>query len=90
MGRTVGSGSETVARAKEAWFHQVLELENGISSHDTFGDVLAKIDSEAFQTRFMRWVGSVFRVTKRQVVARMARRCAAATNAARSKRRSIW
>lgn len=62
-------GVETVARAKEAWFRQFLKLENGIPSHDTFGDVFAKIDSEAFQTRFMRWVESVFRVTKGQVVA---------------------
>jgi predicted transposase YbfD/YdcC len=58
-----------VARAKEAWFRQFLKLENGIPSHDTFGDVFAQIDSEAFQTRFMRWVESVFRVTKGQVVA---------------------
>jgi predicted transposase YbfD/YdcC len=62
-------GIETVARAKEAWFRQFLKLENGIPSHDTFGDVFAKIDREAFQTRFMRWVESVFRVTKGQVVA---------------------
>jgi hypothetical protein len=62
-------GVETVARAKEARFRQFEELANGIPSHDTFGDVFAKIDSEAFQTRFMRWVESVFRVTKGQVVA---------------------
>jgi predicted transposase YbfD/YdcC len=62
-------GVETVARAKEAWFRQFLKLENGIPSHDTFGDVFAKIDSEAFQTRFMRWVENVFQVTKGQVVA---------------------
>ena len=62
-------GVETVARAKETWFRQFLKLENGVPSHDTFGDVFAKIDSEAFQTCFMRWVESVFRVTKGQVVA---------------------
>ena len=62
-------GVETVARAKEAWFRQFLKLENGIPSHDTFGDVFAKIDSEAFQTRFMHWVEAVFRLTKGQVVA---------------------
>lgn len=62
-------GVATVARAKEAWFRQFLKLENGIPSHDTFGDVFATIDSEAFQTRFMGWVEAVFRVTKGQVVA---------------------
>jgi predicted transposase YbfD/YdcC len=62
-------GIETVGKAKEAWFRQFLELEHGIPSHDTFGDVFAKIDSDAFQKRFMRWVENVFRVTKGQVVA---------------------
>jgi predicted transposase YbfD/YdcC len=62
-------GIETVGKAKEAWFRQFLKLEHGIPSHDTFGDVFAKIDSEAFQKRFMQWVESVFRVTKGQVVA---------------------
>jgi len=62
-------GVATVARAKETWFRQFLKLEHGIPSHDTFGDVFAKIDSEAFQTRFMRWVETVFEVTKGQVVA---------------------
>jgi predicted transposase YbfD/YdcC len=62
-------GVETVAKAKEAWFRQFLKLENGIPSHDTFGDVFAKSEAEAFQLRFMRWVEAVFQVTKGQVVA---------------------
>jgi len=62
-------GIETVGKAKEAWFRQFLNLEHGIPSHDTFGDVFAKIDSDAFQRRFIRWVESVFRVTRGQVVA---------------------
>jgi predicted transposase YbfD/YdcC len=62
-------GIETVGKGKEAWLRQFLDLEHGIPSHDTFGDVFAKIDSEAFQRRFMQWVESVFRITKGQVVA---------------------
>lgn len=62
-------GVETVGKAKESWFRGFLKLENGIPSHDTFGDVFAKIDSEAFQTRFMRWVEAVFQVTQGQVIA---------------------
>jgi predicted transposase YbfD/YdcC len=62
-------GIETVGKAKEQWFRQFLELEHGIPSHDTFGDVFAKIDSDAFQKRFIQWVESVFRVTQGQVVA---------------------
>jgi predicted transposase YbfD/YdcC len=60
---------ETVGKAKETWFREFLKLENGIPSHDIFGDVFSKISSEDFQTRFMRWVEVVFRVTKGQVVA---------------------
>lgn len=62
-------GIETVGKAKESWFRQFLELEHGIPSHDTFGYVFAKIDHDAFQTQFVRWVESVFRVTRGQVVA---------------------
>lgn len=62
-------GIETVGKAKEPWFRQFLDLEHGIPSHDTFGDVFAKIDNDAFQKRFIQWVESVFRVTRGQVVA---------------------
>jgi len=62
-------GIETVGKAKESWFRQYLDLEHGIPSHDTFGHVFAKIDHEAFQTRFMHWVERVFQVTQGQVVA---------------------
>lgn len=37
--------------------------------NDTFGDVFATIDSDAFQKRFIRWVEQVFQVTTGQVVA---------------------
>jgi predicted transposase YbfD/YdcC len=62
-------GIETVGKAKESWFREFLELKHGIPSHDTFGYVFARIDHEAFQTRFIRWVESVFRITKGQVIA---------------------
>jgi predicted transposase YbfD/YdcC len=62
-------GIETVGKAKESWFREFLELEHGIPSHDTFGYVFAKVDAAAFQARFIRWVETVFRVTKGQVVA---------------------
>lgn len=62
-------GIETVGKAKESWFRQFLDLEHGIPSHDTFGYVFAKMDHEAFQKRFVRWVAGVFHVTKGQVIA---------------------
>lgn len=62
-------GIETVGKAKESWFREFLDLENGIPSHDTFGYVFAKIDHEEFQRRFVQWVEAVTQVTKGQVVA---------------------
>jgi len=69
------AGSETwtdieiFGKSKEKWLRQFLKLENGIPSHDTFGDVFNAIDGEAFQRSFIRWVEAVFTVTKGQVVA---------------------
>lgn len=60
---------ETFGKSKEKWLKQFLQLENGIPSHDTFGDVFGMIDGEEFQRSFMRWVEGVFTVTEGQVVA---------------------
>jgi predicted transposase YbfD/YdcC len=60
---------ETFAKSKENWLKQFLKLENGIPSHDTFGDVFGMIDGEEFQRSFTRWVEQVFTVTEGQVVA---------------------
>jgi predicted transposase YbfD/YdcC len=60
---------ETFGKNKEKWLKQFLPLENGIPSHDTFGDVFRLIDAEEFQRSFMRWIEGVFRVTAGQVIA---------------------
>lgn len=62
-------GIETYGKAKETWLTQYLSLENGVPSHDTFGDVFAQLDGEAFQAGFSRWVESIFTLTSGQVVA---------------------
>lgn len=60
---------ETFGKAKENWLRRFLGLPNGIPSHDTFGRVFALLEAEAFQTCFVRWVETVFRVTRGQVLA---------------------
>lgn len=54
---------------KHDWLKQWLELPHGIPSHDTFERVFRKLNPEAFQERFMKWVQAVFEVTEGQVVA---------------------
>ncbi len=59
---------EQFGRQKEVWLRQFLALPNGIPSHDTLGRVFAKIDPEAFQACFMKWVKALQTVTHGQVV----------------------
>lgn len=49
-------GMEEFAEEKETWLRGFLELPNGIPSHDTLSDVLGRIDPQAFQEAFLRWV----------------------------------
>lgn len=60
---------EIFGKRKEAWLKQFLRLENGIPSHDTFGDVFRMLNAEAFQRSFTRWIEGVFTVTQGQVIA---------------------
>ena len=60
---------ELFGKCKEDWFRTFLELPNGIPSHDTFGDVFARLDPEQFQRCFMEWVQAVAQVTQGEVVA---------------------
>ena len=60
---------ELFGQAKEVWLRTILELPNGIPSHDTFGRVFARIDPEQFRNSFMSWVQAVQEVLKGQVIA---------------------
>jgi predicted transposase YbfD/YdcC len=60
---------ETFGKSKQDWLATFLSLPHGIPSHDTSGRVFAVLDAEAFEQAFIRWVESVFKITKGQVIA---------------------
>ena len=60
---------ELFGNCKEEWFKSFLELPNGIPSHDTFGDVFARLDPEQFQHCSIEWVQAVAQLTQGEVVA---------------------
>jgi predicted transposase YbfD/YdcC len=55
--------------AKRVWFERFLCLPNGIPSHDTFGRVFGRLDTEQFRQCFLNWVQVANQVTEGQVVA---------------------
>jgi DDE_Tnp_1-associated len=52
-------GIEEFGKAKEGWFKELLQLPNGIPSHDTFGRVFASIDPNQFEASFHQWVQGI-------------------------------
>jgi predicted transposase YbfD/YdcC len=50
---------EEFGKAKEAWFTELLDLPNGIPSHDTFGRVFARLDPKQFEASFVQWVQGI-------------------------------
>jgi len=59
---------EDFGNTKHAWFKTLLELPNGIPSHDTFGRVFSLLDPNEFQAHFSEWMQSVVKVTKGSVI----------------------
>lgn len=55
---------EEFGKAKEEWLKEVLELPNGIPSHDTLGRVFARIDPQQFERCFFLWVQSLSETMK--------------------------
>lgn len=60
---------EDFGRKKKKWLKKVLELPNGIPSHDTFGRVFAILDPAEFERCFFAWVNDVNTLTNGEVVA---------------------
>ncbi len=60
---------EMFGKSKRDWLARLLELPNGIPSHDTFGRVCARLDLVQFERCFKEWVDAVNEVMEGQVVA---------------------
>jgi hypothetical protein len=55
---------ESFGQAKLKWLKRILELPNGIPSHDTFARVFARLNPEQFQQCFLHWVRSLVHLAK--------------------------
>ncbi len=50
---------ESYGRAKYEWLKTILELPNGIPSHDTIARVFSRLNPEQFQKCFLSWIQSI-------------------------------
>src|SRR5688572_23785979 len=57
------------AYARRDWLARLVDLSNGIPSHDTFGRVFAALDPVKFQKCLINWVQRLHDITKGQVIA---------------------
>lgn len=55
---------EEFGKAKEAFFTDLLNLPNGIPSHDTFGRVFALLDPKQFEASFVQWIQGISKTVK--------------------------
>ena len=60
---------ELFGKSKLAWFQTFLELPRGIPSHDTFGDVFARLDPVQLQNCFVSWPQAIAELLPGEVVA---------------------
>ena len=60
---------EEFGRSKQEWLAQMLGLEHGIPSHDTFGRVFALLDAGQVEACFLRWVQHLHKLAKGQLLA---------------------
>jgi predicted transposase YbfD/YdcC len=56
-------------RTKQAWLATFLELPNGIPSHDTFNDLFARLNPDAFEACFRAWMKSMVELSDGKLVA---------------------
>ena len=76
---------EEWAEIRQGWLSTLLELPNGIPSHDTINRVFSLIDPQALQQSFIEWVKSVSVVTEGELISIDGKRlCNSGENGSRS------
>lgn len=60
---------EEFGKARIEWFQSILEIPNGIPSHDTFNRLFARLEPEQFQNSFISWMKSASELIGGQVIA---------------------
>lgn len=60
---------ELYGLSKLDWLKTFLDLSHGIPSHDTFGRVFARLDPDAFETCFQKWMASMVELSGGKLVA---------------------
>jgi predicted transposase YbfD/YdcC len=60
---------EEFGKARIEWFQTILEIPNGIPSHDTFNRLFARLEPAQFQNSFISWMKSASELIGGQVIA---------------------
>lgn len=60
---------EDFAQAKAPWLATFLDLPHGVPSADTFRRVISRLDPDAFEQRFIRWMNAVVEQSQGRLVA---------------------
>ena len=77
---------ELFGKEREEWLRTFLVLENGIPSHDTFGDVFAALAPETIEAGFIRWVETIRKKISNEIVAVDGKTIRGSKDAANNKR----
>ncbi len=56
-------------RSKQKWLSTFLDLPGGISSHDTFGWIFARLDPDAFERCFLAWMSALVELSGGRLIA---------------------
>ena len=60
---------ERFGNSKLEWLQSILELPNGIPSHDTIGNLFSCLDPKQLQGCFLKWVNAVFDFSDGEIIA---------------------